>query len=314
MNAVTRTSATASRRYVATLGWLAGGIVVLAAALNYFVDPNAYFGHNTLGFYTSTERQFKVLGLSRHPQDAVLLGNSKAALADTSLIPPPPRFFNAGVGGSLAEDILEMTKHLAAGSPLVVVALDFGQFGNEHPYGENLPAPFTWHEWLANLLSRDAVALSAKTIASAALRLAPTYRADGNFVAAGWYAHYDLNDPVARAQIVAAHNARLRGFQFSPQRMALLQPLHDALAAHGRFLVYILPAEAEEMAALKSLGLRPDYDAWRARVREVFPDVVDLTDTPYADPKNFFHLDIMHPYPNVGAQMIQEEVLPQLRK
>ncbi len=314
MNTATPASENPARHYVATLGGVAGMILALAAALNYWVDANAYFGRNTLGFFTSAERQFKILGLARHPQNAVLLGNSKAALADTSLLRPPPVFFNAGVGGSLVEDVLAMTKHLPHDSPLIVVALDFGQFGNEHPYGENLPPAFTWHEWLANLLSRDAVGASVKTLASAVWHLPPTYRDDGTFDATGWYAHYDVPNPAARVEMVAAHNARLRGFQFSPQRVALLQPLHDALTAHGRFLVYILPAEAEEMSALVNLGLRPAYDDWRRRVREVFPDVVDLTDTPFADPKNYFYLDIMHPYPKIGARMIAETVLPQLRK
>jgi hypothetical protein len=58
--------------------------------------------------------------------------------------------------------------------------------------------------------------------------------------------------------------------------------------------------------------LGPAFDAVRARIRQVFPNVVDLTDSPYADPKNFFHQDVLHTYPNVGADLINREVLPRL--
>lgn len=304
----------APRRYLATFGLLAGGLALLTAIVNYVVDPDAYFGRNSLGFFTSAERQFKILGLQRHAGDAVLLGNSKAALADTSLVHGPYPFFNAGVGGSLAEDVTEMTDHVPPGAPLVVLALEYGQFGNSRPYGGHLPPPVTGHDWLANLLSGQILVDSLKTITSAARRQPPAYLPDGNFVTTGWYAHYDLNDPAGHAQVVAIREAQIRDFALMPERMAMLPKLKAALVAHPHYLVYIIPVEAEEMASLRRLGLRPVYDAWRARVREVFPDVVDLTDTPYANPKNFFHLDIMHPYPNIGAQMIQQEVLPQLRK
>ena len=296
------------------MAWLAGGVILLTGLINYFTDPNAYFGRNSLGYYTSAERQFKLLGLQRHPQNAVLLGNSKAALADTALVHGPYPFFNAGVGGALAEDVADVSQHIPATVPLVVLALEYGQFGNSRPYGGRLPPPFTWHDWLTNLLSGQVLVDSVKSVASAALKLPPTYLPDGNFVTTGWYAHYDLNDPAGHAQVVAIREAQIRGFELVPERLALLPKLKTTLAAHPHYLVYIIPVEAEEMASLRRLGLRPVYDAWVQRVREVFPDVVDLTDTPYADPKNFFHLDIMHPYPNISAQMIQQEVLPQLRK
>ena len=125
-----------------TLAWLTGECGRLVAVVNYCVDPNAYFGRNTLGYYTSAERQFKILGFTTAYRRQFLLGNSKAALADTSQIQRPYPIFNAGVGGSAAEDVLAMLHHVPPTVPLVVVALDYAQYGNENAYGSQSTPPF----------------------------------------------------------------------------------------------------------------------------------------------------------------------------
>ena len=300
-----------SRRYLATLGKLAGGVILLVVALNYFVDPHAYFGRNYLGYYTTAERQFKLEGLQQHPDDAVLLGNSKAALTDVEMIHSPVRFFNAGVGGSPIEEILAMLGHVKPSAPFVLVALDYLQFQDDKPIAPQPLAPLSLHDALTYLFSGQTFVYSLKTLSSAALGLPPVYRDDGTFVATGWYEHYDRDDPVAYELMLDQREAQLRRFHFSPERIAYLERLRDALKARGKpFFVYLDPLQADELGRLRRAGVGPALDAWRAKVREVFPDVVDVTDSAYSSPKNFFRQDLLHPYPNISADIINRDVLP----
>ncbi len=305
-----------ARRYVLMVVAIAGGVMTLLAALNFWVDPNAYFGRNTLGFYNVTaERQFKLLGLQRHANDAVLLGNSKAAMANTTLVTQPLHFFNAGVGGSMIENDLEMLQHVPAASPLVVVELDYLQFSNSCALGEHLPLPDTLHNKLDNLLSLQAVGGSFKTLASAWFHQPPNYLADGTFVPTGWFDHYDHGDSIVHAQMLDNYETLLRGYKFVPERLAMLEPLRAALEKRGQpFLVYMIPVDTEEMVRIRRVGLGPAFTAWQARVHQVFPEVVDLTDSTYADPRNFYRQDVVHPYPDIGGEIIQKEVLPKLGK
>ena len=66
---------------------------------------------------------------------------------------------------------------------------------------------FSMTDALSNLLSRQVFVDSLKTLGNAVLKSPPAYRADGTFDATGWYAHYDIVDPVMHAGLVAQREA-----------------------------------------------------------------------------------------------------------
>ncbi len=297
-----------------TLAWLSGVLIALVVVVNYFVDPDAYFGRNTLGDYNLSEGQFKVLGLSRHPDSVILLGNSKAAMTATGMIHSHYSFFNAGVGGFKIEDVITMLGRVPPSAPAVIVELDFMEFGNDYEFNAYALPPYNWHNTLTYLLSGEIFAQSVQTVASAAFHLTPKQLTDGTFVADGWYQHYDVVDAARHVEVLKLREAMFRPYRLTQQRLDLLPTLHHALLARGKlYAVYIPPIQPEEMAILRKFKIGADYDAWRARVREIFPNVVDLTDSPYADLKNFYRQDF-HFYPNIGAEIIEREVLPHLQK
>jgi hypothetical protein len=302
-----------ARRYLTVFGWLAVGFLALVAVTNYFIDPWQYFNRNFLGIYTNAEVTPKVAGMARHPYSGILLGNSKAGLTDVSLIHGPVPFYNAGLGGAVIEKIYAMLQRVPATAPIVVIELDAMEFGDDLPV-DNHPFPNeTFHDWLAYLFSRQIFGYSVKTVISAAMHQPPIYRDDGTFITTGWYEHYDIIDPAAHARLLDESQAQLRHVHYLPERLAYLIPLRAALEArHLPYLVYIQPLQAELHDRMRRVGLAPAFDAVRARIRQVFPQAVDLTESSYADPKNFFHQDLLHPYPNVEADMINREVLPRL--
>jgi hypothetical protein len=302
------------RRYVVTLACLSGVLIALVVVVNYFVDPDAYFGRNTLGDFNLSEGQFKVLGLSRHPDSVILLGNSKAAMTATGMIHSNYSFFNAGVGGFKIEDVITMLSRVPPSAPAVIVELDFMEFGNDYEFNAYALPTFNWHNTLTYLLSGEIFGQSMQTVASATFHLAPKQLPDGTFVADSWYQHYDVVDAARHADVLKLRETMFRPYRLTQQRIDLLTALRDALLARGKlFAAYLPPIQPEEMAILRKFKVWADFEAWRAQVREIFPGVVDLTDSPYADLKNFYHQDF-HFYPNIGAEIIEREVLPHLQK
>jgi hypothetical protein len=299
------------RRYLATFGLLAGGLLALAAAVNYFVDPFDYFGRNSLGVYISAEREAKLTGLRQHPRDAILIGTSKAAMIDVSKVNGPAPFYNASLGGATPEEVIGLVQHVPSTSPLIVVALDFFQYGDRTPLQANPFPPETWQHDFGYLLNLQGLGYAWITVSGHLRKLPPTLRADGSFDSTSWREHYDRSDPAALARIMDEREATWRDFHFPPARLDQLELLRAALDNHGvPYVVFINPLNAEDLRRIRRAGLGPALDQWRARVLHDFPNVVDLSDSPYSSPANFFRLDPVHFYPEVGADILNRAVLP----
>jgi hypothetical protein len=299
------------RRYLAAFGLLAGGLLALAATVNYFVDPFDYFGRNTLGVYISAEREAKLTGLRQHPRDAVLIGTSKAAMIDVSQVTGPAPFYNASLGGATPEEVIGLVQHVAPSAPLIVVALDFFQYSDRAPLQSDPFPRETLSHTFGYLFNLQGLGYAFTTVSASLRGLPPTLRADGSFDSAEWREHNDRADPAALARIFADREADWRAFNFSPARENDLELLRATLDHHGiPYVVFINPLNAEDLRRIRRAGLMPALDQWLARVHHDFPAVVDLADSSYSDPANFFRLDPVHFYPEVGADMLNHAVLP----
>jgi len=303
------------RRYLVTFGFLAGGLLALAAAVNYFIDPFDYFGRNTLGVYISAEREAKLTGLRQHPRDAVLIGTSKAAMIDVSQVSGPAPFYNASLGGATPEEVIGLVQHVAPTAPLIVVALDFFQYTDRTPLQPNPFPRETWQRDFGYLFNLQGLGYAFTTVSGALRGKPPTLRADGSFDSTAWRAHNDRADPAALARIFDDREAQWRDFTFSPSRVNDLELLRATLDHHGvPYVVFINPLNAEDLRRIRRAGLMPALDQWRARVLRDFPNALDLADSAYSDPANFFRLDPVHFYPEVGADLLNRAVLPHAPK
>ena len=303
------------RRYLATAGLVAGGLLALAAAINYFIDPFDYFGRNTLGVYISAEREAKLTGLRQHQHDAILIGTSKAAMIDVSKVAGPAPFYNASLGGAKPEEIIGLVQHVAPTAPLIVVALDFFQYGNGTPLEPTPFPPATWQHNFGYLFNLQGLGYAFTTVSGALRGRAPTLRPDGSFDSAEWRQHNSHITPAALAQLFAQRKMEWSEFHFSPDRLNCLEQLRVALDRSGvPYLVFINPLHAEDLRLLRQVGFEPAFDQWRARVRRDFPGVIDLADSAYSNPANFFPADPVHFLPEVGADLLNQAVLPHAPK
>jgi len=304
----------AFRRYLLSLGWLAGGLLGLVAGLNYFVDPYDYFERNSLGVYvTNGEREVKQSGLDRYPERAVLLGDSKAGMMDVSQTQESAKIFNAGFGSATPEETVAMVKKISPQAPFVLVGLDYFQFGSTAPFA---PEPFAKRDFwngINHLFSGQVLSDSFRTLTGHFRGKQKAFHPDGSFDATDWRAHNDVANPAALVRVFDDRENLARQFRFSPERIALLPILRKALDDRNKpYLVYISPLVEEDWRRMEKAGLLPEYQKWSTAVHTVFPDVIDLAHSVYSDPANFFRLDPMHFYPDTGTAILNRELLPRL--
>src|SRR5680860_1528559 len=107
-------------------------IFVCVAGFSSVVDPFGYFGNNTIGYYFSSERQFKLGLVNGGDYNAIILGDSQIAFTDPSYIRRPDyKFVNGGIGGaSVREQLALLSASQLDRLKLVVFGLTFGDLQN----------------------------------------------------------------------------------------------------------------------------------------------------------------------------------------
>jgi hypothetical protein len=297
-------------RYVLfTLG-LAGALVGGLGLLNYWVDPYNRFGNNRLGVYISAERESKSTEVRRYPHNALLLGNSRMAMIPADQL-TGFRFFNGAFGGATAEEIYYFAAHYARHEQLVVLGVDLLTGDPSELHGD-IFAPPGWTANLNLLLNLSTVEYSFRTIAEHLSGHPASLRADGSFEASPWFALYDREDrPHLDWEIDRLLSAYQGSVNPSKVHMTFLLKLAECLRQRGIACVVVVPPLYETVA--QRLGAAPGgavFAPWLSQLKAVFPNVVDLSFSPYCAVENFFKCDPVHFKPAVGVQMLNVEVLP----
>jgi hypothetical protein len=287
---------------------LTGAVVLAAALLNYLIDPYGFFGNNRLGVFISAEREAKPILLQRYPHDALLVGNSKVGMISARQL-HGFRFFNASFAGGTSEEEYYCLEHFATNQRLVVLEVDFLQSDPTTNKGD-LFAPSGLSSALKMLLNAKTLEYSFRTITEHLAGTPPSLKPDGTGDATGWFKLYDHEDKMLEQYklraLITLYDHKALAFHLSyyeriarllRQRgvpcLAFVPPLHQDLADH-----------------LKTSPNRQDFERWRTEVRKIFPDLVDLSMSPYGNAENFFKTDPLHFKPDIGTRMLNEKVIP----
>jgi hypothetical protein len=302
---------TSPRRFVTLALGVAGALVVAIGLFNYLVDPYGLYGHNHLGIYISAEREFKASQVKRYPHDALLVGNSRMAMIPVQGL-KDLRFFNAGLGGGTAEEAYYFLYHFAHNQKLVILGIELGQ-GDPFPLQGDIFAPRTLTYVLNNLLNLKTVEYSVRTIYSHFTGVPVTLRADGSFDAKPWFDRWEKPDPAHLAFVVEKLGQGYWHYTGnSKQPMTFYSKIADILRERGITCVVVVPPLYEAVAGrLRDPSTVAKYQGWRARLKAIFPLVVDLSVSPtYCAEANFFKDDPVHFKPEVGVRMLNAEVIP----
>ena len=165
---------------------------------------------------------------------------------------------------------------------------------------------------LNNLLNLSTVEYSLRTISEHAAGHPSSLRADGSFYAARWFELYDRED---RPRLVWQLQQLQREFEHyagtSVEHMSFYVKLADCLRERGITCVVLIPPLQEEVANyLRASPARAGLQAWRRQLDTLFPNVVDLSFSPYGAADNFFKCDPAHFKPDAGVRLLNAEVIP----
>jgi hypothetical protein len=301
---------TSARRFVIIALGLSGVLVATIGLFNYLVDPYGIFGQNRLGIYITAEREYKAAEVKRYPHNALLVGNSRMAMIPVQGL-NGFQFFNAGLGGGNAEEAYYFLYHFAHDQKLVILGVELGQ-GDPVPLHGDIFAPLTLTGALNNLLNLKTVEYSVRTIYSHYTGVPVSLRADGSFDAKPWFDRWDKPDPPHLAFVVEKLGRGYWSYAgVSKVPMTFYSRIADCLRQRGITCVVVVPPLYEAVASrLRDASAVAKYQAWRSRLQEIFPLVVDLSVSSYCAEENFFKDDPVHFKPEAGVRLLNAEVIP----
>jgi hypothetical protein len=302
--------------------WFVAALAVMlpVAAFVAAVDAFGYFGTNRIGFYYSSEREFKQSMARGADYDAIVVGDSRVAYTDTSLI-EGYRFLNGGVGGGTLPSsvaLLRAARHDRI--KVAVIALGFGAFTTVQQCRTPVADTGSVFDPI-----RYAASWTQFNYAVNALQLwksgrRPYYHPDGTRDA--WrkdQEDVDLKEPNANYWRVIDISARQFGNhrRQNPDGIGLASTCLDLLAQTKktadqkgfRLLFVLLPINRDLLA-------KADMTDWLrtsksrnaiAQLATIAP-VVDFTDSAYSAPENFWLHDSNHFKPHIGARLLREAI------
>lgn len=295
------------------------------AGFNVVVDPFGYFGNNTIGYYFSSERQFKLGLVSGGDYNAIVLGDSRIAFVDTSHIRRSDyQFVNGGIGGaSVKEQLALLSAARLDRLKLVVFGLTFGDLQSCDDNGPTTneagaSAPSEYGPWnvLRFTVSLTQLAYSIEALMDRAEGQSPRYHADGTrSIADKAIADARLDAKTERYwEKINRDISQSQGvphYQLGERCRTLLEKAR-ALSDHYGFelLVVFLPINSDLLKhlALHTKEARQEINDFLAEVRQVIPHVVDLSQSQFSDSRNFWLDDSMHFKPMTGALVVREAI------
>lgn len=305
----------------ALIVWLATALslVGIVAGFNMAVDPFGYFGTNTIGYYFSSERQFKYNLVRNYDYNAILLGDSRIAFTDPAYIDLPDyRFVNGGIGGvSIAEQVNLLKASRLETLKLVVFGFNYADLGGcsdpQIRIAEDDAVPWGWFRFAASW-TQFRYALDALTLRAKAQ--GPNYHADGTRSVTQRYFKEALLDGKTEhywRQIKGAvpDPSALPDFHIDPVCQNLLTEVRElADLYHFALVLVFLPRNDDLLRTFTWDGPagRQRIERYVSQVRGVVPNVVDLSISAFSDSRNFWLDDATHFKPAVGARVVEEAI------
>lgn len=301
--------------YARTLLLTAATLLGLTAAVNAWVDPFDQLGNNRIGFYADMEREAKSAWLPRGDYAGVILGSSKPTYIDPTAL-DRGGFFNAAFALAMPEELLAFAQTFVEPGQAVLLGLDLYMF-NENAFPLQQPvfrAQPSLGDLAGYLFSGQVLIYSVRDYMAHLRGRPPRLEPAGNLAAVQRLARHEAMDGRIDAPVLGMlRSVHYRDFRYAEARLESLRRLKALFQARGNpFVVFINPLSRTVLDHLATLPAAPMLDRLRQDLREIFPDLVDLSDSRWSDPDNFLRFDALHYLPEVGAAFVNQELLPRL--
>jgi hypothetical protein len=138
------------------------------------------------------------------------------------------------------------------------------------------------------------------------------YRPDGSLTELDFGNALLPHDPAIVKARIETYCGFMAGYVLSPPRsLSYYRKIADTLRERKIPCVVVMPPMHEEvMRRIGTMHLDGECRAWLDEIRTIFPNVVDLTSSPYGAAASFYEIDPVHYKSEVGVRFMNEAVVP----
>lgn len=294
---------------------IAGIVLGLTAALNVGVDPYDLYGLNRFGIFIGAEREAKQRWIQTRPHDAVLMGSSKLDFVDPRTLEAFD-FFNASMGGVQPEEMEEFIRLHVHDVEGVIIGFDFFMF-NQTCFPLRPSIRLTWEDYVFRYpLNLKSLEYCWHTVRKGLLGRPPVVLPWGQMNPAKTEEKDATSEVIDYSEgIPYLEENHYRDYRFSEVRLDRLRQLRRTLADREIPYVAILNPMNEAVRARirERADLEPMFQRFKTELHQIFPDLIDLSESVYSDKHGFYKLDPLHFKPETGTRFLNEEVIPELR-
>jgi len=304
------------RQFFLALGLILVALFAGRAITIYYFDPLTRFFSDTNKIPIFREQAGKPRMIFAFPHNAVIIGTSKLAAVDPADVDTPDlKFFNASWAGALPEDTWSFLNLFVHDAKLVVISLDVIMM-NEKTFA------FHGHTLFEPEGLKDATITAFRYLTDT-----EQFKTSLGYLISG-KPHYsilksnggrDSTQELARSAKMAApefagplaiiKDVAFGEFAYSTTRVAYLEKMKALMdERHIPYVVLISPENRQMMEMIKASGNYWALRRFRQDVRQIFPEMIDYSESWVSDDANFFQFDPLHYRPDVGAKMIREAI------
>jgi hypothetical protein len=296
--------------------WIASALamVLFIGGFNVTIDPFGYFGTNTIGYYFSSEREFKANLVRQTDYDAIVMGDSRIAFTDPKYIRDlPNKFLNAGFASATLPEMYALLR-MARLSELKLLVLGVRYDDLKQCKDNALEAPSFWDP-LRYSFSWSEFGYALQTLHARFVGQLANYHEDGTRSSE----EKMLRDASLGGEknsrywskVMPKRNAWQRDAIFSDRCLAILRNIRELSLSNGfEFVLFVLPYNSDIIADSNwdAWFTAPEQQAQFDHLRRIVPTFVDFANSPFSASQNFWLHDPNHFLPKVGAQMIEKAV------
>lgn len=289
-------------------------ILLVAASINYFIDPFGYFGINRIGYFMDSERELKSGVIGSKSFDGIILGSSKVTYFNPDHF-TEFKIFNAGFGAALPEEILYLLQDTTPQTNFLLLGLDLFMF-NEKTFPFVNADKFPQHnirKRLSYLLSLDMLKFSSTALKNYQNGRRPKYQHNGARFSEDIAGNRDMKK---HAELM--HTLRTNHYHFSQgglsgRRIQILQEINEwARRKNIRLIVWINPYHHEIMNLVANSDAGSRFFEFKEMAKAIFPDLIDLSGA-FPEDNYYFQTDAYHYTSDTADLIYRQYLLPRIR-
>ncbi len=314
-------------------------LFIVAAILNYLVDPLSYFHGSTKHIYFSSERELKSSMIEQGQYDGLILGSSKVTYIQPDLLDYDGEILNAGFSGALPEEILLFLEEKNPDVKWIALGLDYFMFNETaHPYKDREDKEYfskNSYEIFEYLVSIDSLLYTLKTFGKLWNGEPSEYMPTGARNAVD-NEKKDKEEPKKKPkkkkktkmdeakdelkrkngerkqyefEMTQIEDLHFKNYKLSRRRIDDVKKIQQWADMRGIKLVVWMEPLQENVLRIVKKRTGKDFYNLPYGIKQNVTNFLDLT-AAYPNKSLYFKIDAFHYYPSTGNEFFERDILP----